>query len=41
MLGHKLKNVTVTRKYDRAIPRILAYRRRTQPGVTNLLDNRH
>jgi len=25
MLGHKLKKVTVTRKYDRAIPRILAY----------------
>ena len=39
MLGHKLKNVTVTRKYDRAIPRILAYGGELNQVWTNLLDN--
>jgi signal transduction histidine kinase len=39
MLGHKLKKVTVTRKYDRAIPRILAYGGELNQVWTNLLDN--
>ena len=39
MLGHKLKNVTVTRKYDRAIPRIMAYGGELNQVWTNLLDN--
>jgi signal transduction histidine kinase len=39
MLGHKLKNVTLTRKYDRAIPRILAYGGELNQVWTNLLDN--
>jgi len=39
MLGHKLKNVTVTRKYDRAIPRIVAYGGELNQVWTNLLDN--
>jgi len=39
MLGHKLKNCTVTRKYDRAIPRIMAYGGELNQVWTNLLDN--
>jgi len=39
MLGHKLKNVTVTRKFDRAIPRIMAYGGELNQVWTNLLDN--
>jgi len=39
MLGHKLKGITVTRKYDRAIPRILAYGGELNQVWTNLLDN--
>ncbi len=39
MLGHKLKKVTVTRKYDRAIPRIMAYGGELNQVWTNLLDN--
>ena len=39
MLGHKLKNVTVTRKFDRAIPRIMAYGSELNQVWTNLLDN--
>jgi len=39
MLGHKLKNATVTRKYDRAIPRIMAYGGELNQVWTNLLDN--
>ena len=39
MLGHKLKNVTVTRKYDRAVPHIMAYGGELNQVWTNLLDN--
>src|SRR6266850_5689488 len=39
MLGHKLKNVTVTRKFDRAIPHIMAYGGELNQVWTNLLDN--
>jgi signal transduction histidine kinase len=39
MLGHKLKNVTVTRKFDRAVPHILAYGGELNQVWTNLLDN--
>ena len=39
MLGHKLKNVTVTRKYDPAVPRILAYGGELNQVWTNLIDN--
>ena len=39
MLGHKLKNVTVTRKYDRAVPRIMAYGGELNQVWTNLIDN--
>jgi len=39
MLGHKLKNATVTRKFDRAIPRIMAYGSELNQVWTNLLDN--
>ncbi|HTS19909.1 MAG TPA: ATP-binding protein [Verrucomicrobiae bacterium] len=39
MLGHKLKNVAVTRKYDRSIPRIMAYGGELNQVWTNLLDN--
>jgi signal transduction histidine kinase len=39
MLGHKLKNVSVTRKYDRAIPPIMAYGGELNQVWTNLLDN--
>ena len=39
MLGHKLKNVTVTRKFDRAIPGIMAYGGELNQVWTNLIDN--
>ena len=39
MLGHKLKNITVTRKFDRAIPHIMAYGGELNQVWTNLLDN--
>ena len=39
MLGHKLKNVTVTRKFDRAVPRIMAYGGELNQVWTNLIDN--
>ncbi|HXI84287.1 MAG TPA: ATP-binding protein [Verrucomicrobiae bacterium] len=39
MLGHKLKNITVTRKFDRAIPRIMAHGGELNQVWTNLLDN--
>ena len=39
MLGHKLKGVTVTRKFDRAIPRIMAYGGELNQVWTNLIDN--
>ncbi len=39
IMGHKLKNVAVTRKYDRAIPRIMAYGGELNQVWTNLIDN--
>jgi len=39
MLGNKLKNVTVTRKFDRAVPRIMAYGGELNQVWTNLIDN--
>ena len=39
MLGHKLKGVTVTRKFDRAIPRIIAFGGELNQVWTNLIDN--
>jgi signal transduction histidine kinase len=39
ILGHKLKNVAVTRKFDRAIPHIMAYGGELNQVWTNLLDN--
>ena len=39
MLGHKLKNCTVTRKYDPAVPRIMAYGGELNQVWTNLIDN--
>ena len=39
ILGHKLKKVTVTRKFDHAIPRILAYGGELNQVWTNLIDN--
>jgi len=39
MLGHKLKNVTVTRKYDHAVPHIMAYGGELNQVWTNLIDN--
>ncbi len=39
MLGHKLKNATVTRKYDAAVPRIMAYGGELNQVWTNLIDN--
>jgi signal transduction histidine kinase len=39
MLGHKLKNVTVVRAYDRSIPRIMAYGSELNQVWTNLIDN--
>ncbi len=39
MLGHKLKNIEVTRKYDSTLPRICAYGSELNQVWTNLLDN--
>jgi signal transduction histidine kinase len=39
MLGHKLKNVTLTRAFDRSIPRIMAYGSELNQVWTNLIDN--
>ena len=39
MLGHKLKNVTVVRSFDRSIPRIPAYGSELNQVWTNLIDN--
>jgi signal transduction histidine kinase len=39
MLGHKLKNVTVKRAFDRSIPRIMAYGSELNQVWTNLIDN--
>ncbi|MDB6037478.1 MAG: Cyclic nucleotide-binding protein [Verrucomicrobiales bacterium] len=39
MLGHKLRNVTVVRSFDRSLPRIMAYGSELNQDWTNLLDN--
>lgn len=39
MLGHKLKNVTVSRAFDRSVPRIMAYGSELNQVWTNLIDN--
>jgi signal transduction histidine kinase len=39
MLGHKLKNITLVRAYDRSIPRIMAYGSELNQVWTNLIDN--
>src|SRR5258708_6962580 len=39
MLGHKLKNVTVARAFDRSAPRIMAYGSELNQVWTNLIDN--
>ncbi|HTA31245.1 MAG TPA: ATP-binding protein, partial [Candidatus Cybelea sp.] len=39
MLGHKLKNVTLNRAFDRCIPRIMAYGSELNQVWTNLIDN--
>src|SRR5437899_7653959 len=39
MLGHKLKNVTVVRAFDRSLPRINAYGSELNQVWTNLIDN--
>jgi signal transduction histidine kinase len=39
MLGHKLKNVTLIRAFDRSIPRIMAYGSELNQVWTNLIDN--
>jgi len=39
MLGHKLKNVTLTRSFDRSLPRIMAYGSELNQVWTNLIDN--
>jgi signal transduction histidine kinase len=39
MLGHKLKNVTLVRSFDRSLPRILAYGSELNQVWTNLIDN--
>ena len=39
MLGHKLKNVTLSRAFDRSIPRIMAYGSELNQVWTNLIDN--
>lgn len=39
MLGHKLKNVTVVRSFDRSVPRIMAYGGELNQVWTNLIDN--
>jgi len=39
MLGHKLKNVTLLRAFDRSLPRIMAYGSELNQVWTNLIDN--
>jgi signal transduction histidine kinase len=39
MLGHRLKNITVTREYDRTLPRIMAYSSELNQVWTNLIGN--
>ena len=39
MLGHKLKNVTVIRAFDRTVPHIRAYGSELNQVWTNLIDN--
>jgi signal transduction histidine kinase len=39
MLGHKLKNMTVVKAFDRTIPRIPAYGSELNQVWTNLIDN--
>jgi signal transduction histidine kinase len=39
MLGHKLKNVTLVRAFDRTVPRIMAYGSELNQVWTNLIDN--
>jgi signal transduction histidine kinase len=39
MLGHKLKNVTLVRAFDRSVPRITAYGGELNQVWTNLIDN--
>src|SRR5262245_18300294 len=39
MLGHKLKNVTLIRAFDRSVPRIMAYGGELNQVWTNLIDN--
>lgn len=39
MLGHKLKNVTLVRAFDRSVPRIIAYGSELNQVWTNLIDN--
>jgi signal transduction histidine kinase len=39
MLGHKLKNVTLQRAFDRSIPRLMAYGSELNQVWTNLIDN--
>jgi signal transduction histidine kinase len=39
MLGHKMKNVTLVRSFDRSVPRIMAYGSELNQVWTNLIDN--
>jgi signal transduction histidine kinase len=39
MLGHKLKNVTLIRAFDRSVPHIMAYGSELNQVWTNLIDN--
>ena len=39
MLGHKLKNVTLVRAFERSLPRIMAYGSELNQVWTNLIDN--
>ena len=39
MLGHKLKNMTVVRAFDRSVPRMMAYGSELNQVWTNLIDN--
>ena len=39
MLGHKLKNVTLVRAFDRSLPRLTAYGSELNQVWTNLIDN--
>ena len=39
ILGHKLRNVTVTRDFDRTLPRLCAYGGELNQLWTNLIDN--